>query len=66
MLTNQYGFSPNAKTVTQVVANLGAIAGGKDEMAQVFSRQLIMSQVPRLVTVCNIENILSRGDSLTV
>lgn len=29
MLSNQYNFSPNAKTVTQVVANLGAIAGGK-------------------------------------
>jgi SHS family lactate transporter-like MFS transporter len=29
MLTNQYNFSPNAKTVTQVVANLGAIAGGE-------------------------------------
>ncbi|KAF1952328.1 MFS general substrate transporter [Byssothecium circinans] len=28
MLTNQYNFSPNAVTVTQVVANLGAIAGG--------------------------------------
>lgn len=28
MLTNQYNFSANAITVTQVVANLGAIAGG--------------------------------------
>ncbi|PVI01858.1 MFS general substrate transporter [Periconia macrospinosa] len=28
MLTNQYKFSPDAVTVTQVVANLGAIAGG--------------------------------------
>ena len=28
MLTNQYNFSANAVTVTQVVANLGAIAGG--------------------------------------
>ena len=28
MLENQYGFGPNAVTVTQVVANLGAIAGG--------------------------------------
>lgn len=28
MLTNQYNFSPNAVTVTQVVANLGAITGG--------------------------------------
>jgi SHS family lactate transporter-like MFS transporter len=28
MLTNQYNFSPNAVTVTQVVANLGAILGG--------------------------------------
>lgn len=43
MLVNQYDFSPNAKTVTQVVANLGAIAGGKDEMAQVRLPQLIMS-----------------------
>lgn len=28
MLTNQYNFSPNAVTVTQVVANLGAMLGG--------------------------------------
>ncbi|KAF2010291.1 MFS general substrate transporter [Aaosphaeria arxii CBS 175.79] len=28
MLTNQYNFSPNAVTVTQVVANLGAMTGG--------------------------------------
>ncbi|KAL5389415.1 hypothetical protein DPSP01_002315 [Paraphaeosphaeria sporulosa] len=28
MLSNQYNFSPNAVTVTQVVANLGAICGG--------------------------------------
>ncbi|KAF2159174.1 hypothetical protein M409DRAFT_61003 [Zasmidium cellare ATCC 36951] len=28
MLVNEYNFSPNAVTVTQVVANLGAIAGG--------------------------------------
>lgn len=29
MLKNQYNFSPDAVTVTQVVANLGAMAGGK-------------------------------------
>jgi SHS family lactate transporter-like MFS transporter len=28
MLQNQFGFSPNAVTVTQVVANLGAMTGG--------------------------------------
>ena len=28
MLTNQYNFSPNAVTITQVVANLGAMLGG--------------------------------------
>jgi len=28
MLSNQYNFSPNAVTITQVVANLGAMAGG--------------------------------------
>jgi SHS family lactate transporter-like MFS transporter len=28
MLENQYGFSANAVTVTQVVANLGAMTGG--------------------------------------
>lgn len=28
MLSNQYNFSPNAVTVTQVVANLGAMTGG--------------------------------------
>lgn len=60
MLVSQYGFSPNAKTVTQVVANLGAITGGKDEIAQVVLQQLITSQGPRLVTVRNIENLLSR------
>lgn len=43
MLTNQYNFSPDAKTVTQVVANLGAIAGGKDEMTQVRLQPLILS-----------------------
>lgn len=28
MLENQFNFSPNAVTVTQVVANLGAMTGG--------------------------------------
>lgn len=32
MLSNQYNYSPNAVTVTQVVANLGAITGGKSNI----------------------------------
>ena len=43
MLTNQYNFSPNAKTVTQVVANLGAIAGGMEATGRLHLQQLIMS-----------------------
>jgi MFS family permease len=42
MLTNQYGFSPNAVTVTQVVANLGAMTGGTviGYLSQMFGRRL--------------------------
>ncbi|KAF2861646.1 MFS transporter [Piedraia hortae CBS 480.64] len=42
MLKNQYNFSPNAVTVTQVVANLGAISGGTTigYLSQVFGRRL--------------------------
>jgi SHS family lactate transporter-like MFS transporter len=41
MLTNQYDFSPNAVTVTQVVANLGAMAGGTiiGYCSQIFGRR---------------------------
>ncbi|KAF1992210.1 MFS general substrate transporter [Aulographum hederae CBS 113979] len=41
MLTNQYNFSPNAVTVTQVVANLGAMAGGTiiGYCSQIFGRR---------------------------
>ncbi|OCL05513.1 sugar transporter family protein [Glonium stellatum] len=41
MLTNQYNFSPNAVTVTQVVANLGAMAGGIiiGYCSQIFGRR---------------------------
>jgi SHS family lactate transporter-like MFS transporter len=41
MLQNQYNFSPNAVTVTQVVANLGAIAGGTTVgyLSQTFGRR---------------------------
>jgi len=41
MLTNQYGFSPNAVTVTQVVANLGAMTGGTvvGYCSQIFGRR---------------------------
>jgi SHS family lactate transporter-like MFS transporter len=41
MLTNQYNFSPNAVTVTQVVANLGAISGGTiiGYSSQIFGRR---------------------------
>jgi SHS family lactate transporter-like MFS transporter len=42
MLTNQYKFSANAVTVTQVVANLGAFAGGITigHLSQSFGRRL--------------------------
>ncbi|KAF2089639.1 sugar transporter family protein [Saccharata proteae CBS 121410] len=41
MLSNQYNFSPNAVTVTQVVANLGAMAGGTTVgyCSQIFGRR---------------------------
>ena len=41
MLTNQYKFSANAVTVTQVVANLGAMAGGTTVgyCSQIFGRR---------------------------
>ena len=41
MLTNQYGFSANAVTVTQVVANLGAMTGGTviGYLSQTFGRR---------------------------
>jgi SHS family lactate transporter-like MFS transporter len=41
MLTNQYNFSANAITVTQVVANLGAITGGTivGYCSQIFGRR---------------------------
>ncbi|OBT90592.1 MFS transporter, SHS family, lactate transporter [Pseudogymnoascus sp. 03VT05] len=37
MLSNQYNYSPNAVTVTQVVANLGAITGGTTIFGRRFS-----------------------------
>lgn len=42
MLTNQYKFSPNAVTVTQVVANLGALSGGTivGYVSQSFGRRI--------------------------
>jgi len=41
MLTNQFKFSPNAVTVTQVVANLGAMTGGTTigYCSQIFGRR---------------------------
>src|ERR1700710_2441377 len=41
MLTNQYNFSPDAVTVTQVVANLGAMTGGTviGYCSQIFGRR---------------------------
>lgn len=41
MLTNQFKFSPNAVTVTQVVANLGAMSGGTiiGYCSQIFGRR---------------------------
>jgi len=42
MLSNQYNFSPNQVTVTQVVANLGAMAGGTivGYASSIFGRRL--------------------------
>jgi SHS family lactate transporter-like MFS transporter len=42
MLTSQYGFSPNMVTVTQVVANLGAMTGGTvvGYCSQIIGRRL--------------------------
>lgn len=41
LLTNQYQFSPNAVTVTQVLANLGALIGGTTigYCSQIFGRR---------------------------
>jgi SHS family lactate transporter-like MFS transporter len=41
MLSNQYDFSANAVTVTQVVANLGALSGGITigYLSQTFGRR---------------------------
>ncbi|KAK0348006.1 Carboxylic acid transporter [Friedmanniomyces endolithicus] len=41
MLTNQYGFSKNGVTITQVVANLGAMLGGTviGYLSQMFGRR---------------------------
>lgn len=41
MIKNQYNFSPNAVTVTQVVANLGAMTGGTiiGYSSQIFGRR---------------------------
>jgi len=50
MLQNQFGFSANAVTVTQVVANLGAMTGGTviGYASQIFGRRfsiIVMSIV---------------------
>lgn len=44
MLENERGFSANAVTVTQVVANLGAMAGGSTTgyLSQIFGRRFSM------------------------
>jgi MFS transporter, SHS family, lactate transporter len=50
MLTNEFNFTPNAVTVTQVVANLGAMTGGTvvGYCSQIFGRRfsiIVMSVV---------------------
>jgi len=42
LLSNQYNYSPNAVTVTQVVANLGAMTGGMvmGYTSEIFGRRL--------------------------
>lgn len=44
MLENQYNFSSNAVTITQVVANLGAMAGGISfgYLSQIFGRRFTL------------------------
>jgi MFS transporter, SHS family, lactate transporter len=44
MLTNQFKFSATKLTVTQVVANLGAILGGvvAGDASQIFGRRFII------------------------
>ena len=41
MLRDQYGFNPNRVTVTQVIANLGAMIGGASVgyCSQIFGRR---------------------------
>lgn len=48
MLSNQFRFTPNAVTVTQVVANLGAMTGGTTVgyCSQIFGRRL------SIITMC--------------
>lgn len=48
MLSNQYNFSPNRVTVTQVVANLGAMTGGTlvGYSSSIFGRRL------SIITMC--------------
>jgi SHS family lactate transporter-like MFS transporter len=48
MLSNQYNFSPNQVTVTQVVANLGAMTGGTivGYASSIFGRRL------SIITMC--------------
>jgi SHS family lactate transporter-like MFS transporter len=48
MLTNQYSFSANAVTVTQVVANLGAMTGGTlvGYCSSIFGRRI------SIITIC--------------
>ncbi|KAI1613527.1 sugar transporter family protein [Exophiala viscosa] len=54
LLKNQYGFSANAITVTQVVANIGAFSGGVTVgyLSQVFGRRL------SVIVACTVAGLL--------
>jgi SHS family lactate transporter-like MFS transporter len=60
-LTNQYSFSANAVTVTQVIANLGAMAGGTvvGYCSQIFGRRF------SIIVICVIGGALLYPYSFT-
>jgi SHS family lactate transporter-like MFS transporter len=61
MLTNQYNFSSDAVTVTQVVANLGAMAGGTivGFCSQIFGRRF------SIIVMCIVGGLLLYPYSFT-
>ena len=66
MLTNQYNFSPNAKTVTQVVANLGAIIGGEFKVPMNKRENLTVYRYSSRIWYVNRGSRKPAGNSLTI